>query len=68
MVGLWRWCSYGRTVAIVLIRVSFDSVTSSVLRLVDLAIRMAIILMSPLVLGELLNSDTVFPHIVSALE
>ena len=42
-------CSYGRTVAIVLIRVSFDSVTSSVLRLVDLATRIAISLSSPLV-------------------
>ena len=51
-------CPYGRTVEIVLIRVSFDSVTSSVLRLVDLAIRIAIILSSPLVWGELLNPDT----------
>ena len=51
-------CPYGITVEIVLIRVSLDSVTSSVFRLVDLAIRIAIILSSPLVWGELLNPDT----------
>ena len=49
---------YGITVEIVLIRVSLDSVTSSVFRLVDLVIRIAIILSSPLVWGELLNPDT----------
>ena len=51
-------CPYGITMEIVLIRVSLDSVTSSVFRLVDLAIRIAIILSSPLVWGELLNPDT----------
>ena len=51
-------CPYGRTVEIVLIRVSLDAVTSSVLRLVDLVIRIAIILLSLLVWGELLNPDT----------
>ena len=51
-------CPYGITVEIVIIRVSLDSVTSSVFRLVDLAIRIAIILLSPLVWGELLNPDT----------
>ena len=50
-------CPYGRTVEIVLIRVSLDAVTSSVLRLVDLAIRMAIILVASLVWGELWNLD-----------
>ena len=42
-------CPYGRIVAMVLSKVSFDAVKSSVLRLVDLAIRMAIILLSPLI-------------------
>ena len=51
-------CPYGMTVEIVLIRASLDSVTSSVFRLVDLAISIAIILSSPLVWGELLNPDT----------
>ena len=51
-------CPYGITVEIVLIRASLDSVTSRVLRLVDLAINIAIILSSPLVWGELLNPDT----------
>ena len=51
-------CPYGITVEIVLIRASLDSVTSSVFRLVDLAISIAIILSSPLVWGELLNPDT----------
>ena len=40
-------CPYGKTVAMVLSSVSFDAVKSRVLRLVDLAIRMAIILLSP---------------------
>ena len=40
-------CPYGMTVAMVLNNVSFDAVKSSVLRSVDLAIRMAIILLSP---------------------
>ena len=51
-------CPYGITVEIVLIRASLDSVTSRVLRLVDLAISIAIILSSPLIWGELLNLDT----------
>ena len=51
-------CPYGMTVEIVLIRASLDSVTSRVLRLVDLAISFAIILSSPLIWGELLNPDT----------
>ena len=51
-------CPYGITMEIVLIRASLDSVMSSVFRLVDLAIRIAIILSSPLVWGELLNPDT----------
>ena len=50
-------CPYGMTVDIVLIRASLDSVTSKVLRLVDLAINIAIILSSPLIRGELLNPD-----------
>ena len=50
-------CPYGMTVDIVLIRASLDSVTSRVLRLVDLAINIAIILSSPLIRGELLNPD-----------
>ena len=51
-------CPYGMTVEIVLIRASLDSVKSRVLRLVDLAIIIAIILSSPLIWGELLNPDT----------
>ena len=51
-------CPYSMTVEIVFIRASLDSVTSRVLRLVDLAINIAIILSSPLVWGELLNPDT----------
>ena len=42
-------CPHGKTVSMVLSRISFDAVKSNVLRLVDLAIRMAIILLSPLI-------------------
>ena len=45
------------TIDISLMRASLDSVTSRVLRLVDLAINIAIILLSPLIWGELLNPD-----------
>ena len=40
-------CPHGKIVAIVLSSVSFDAVKSNVLRLVDFATRMAIILLSP---------------------
>ena len=41
----------------VLSKVSFDAVMSRLLRWVDLAIRMAIILLSPRISFELLNPD-----------